>query len=74
MKTVTRKQGFTFNKVAAFNTNEEAVKYCEGILKRMIRKNAKADKDVRNNAFGVESLPWFEINGIIYKSKLDPRV
>ena len=74
MVTVKRKIAFEFLKVAEFSTEQEAVKYCEGILKRTIRKNKKANSDLRPNAFGAETLPWFEINGELYKSKNDPRL
>ena len=74
MITVKRKIGFEFSEVQKFNTKKEAVKYCEGILKRTIRKNKKANSDLRPNAFGAETLPWFMINNEIYESKNDPRL
>ena len=74
MITVKRKLAFNFNPVAEFETHEEAVNYCEGIIRRTIKKNARAAKDNRPNAYGAETLPWFLINDELYNSPNDNRI
>lgn len=70
---IKRKIGFGFEKVKEFDSVDEAKKYMDGIIKRTIKKNDKAEKDQRKNAYGVETLPWFQMNGEPYKSEFDPR-
>lgn len=51
------------------NSLNEAFDYCDNVYKRVIKKNKKAEKDWRPNAYGVQSLPHFKINGKHYQSK-----
>jgi len=52
-------------------TLNEAFDYCDNVYKRIIKKNKKAAKDWRPNAYGPQSLPSFKINGKYYKSQFD---
>lgn len=71
---VKRKVAFIFKKVATFDSEKEAINYCERILKKDIRNNKKANADLRNNSYGPVTLPWFLINEEVYRSPNDPRL
>lgn len=71
---VKRKMGFDFKEVGKFDSLEDAKKYMDGIIKRIARANAKANKDNRPNAFGAQELPWFMVDGEIYDSPFDGRL
>jgi viroplasmin and RNaseH domain-containing protein len=74
MVIVKRKIAFDFKEVSTFNSIEDAKKYCDGIIKRILNKNKKASNDLRLNSLGTQSLPWFMINDKIYNSSLDNRI
>ena len=71
---VKRKTGFSWKEVGRFNSVSEAEKYCEDIIKRISKSNKRASMDNRNNSYGAQELPWFEINGEIYDSPNDGRL
>jgi hypothetical protein len=72
MYIVKKKITFSFEPVKSFNTITEAQKYCDNVIKRIIKKNIKAKKDFRPNAYGVEEIPFFMINNSLYVSNFDP--
>jgi ABC-type polar amino acid transport system ATPase subunit len=69
-----RKTAFVFQQTNIFQTIEEAESYCENVLKSVIKKNKKAESDFRPNAYGVQELPWFKIDGEVYNSPNDRRI
>ena len=61
---VQKKMAFDFEDWKSFNTLNDALKEIKRIYKSVHRKNNKANADMRPNAFGAESLPWFIINDV----------
>jgi hypothetical protein len=55
-----------YKKVAEFQTEKECIIFCNKIIKRIIRKNIKAEKDWRPNAYGKQNVPFFKIGNKIY--------
>jgi hypothetical protein len=75
MATIIIEQHLVFQKYKTLDvkvkTLKDAFDYCDNVYKRIIKKNKKAAKDWRPNAYGHQSLPGFKINGKYYQSQFD---